>query len=175
MAREVWPTGEIEVGVSGAFTTRHHLRTETGTLGELTLPAFRTGGVFRAGDGRELTVHRTSWWRGWHELREDETLLGTARPRGFWRRQMVVHLGVQEYVLQPAGFWTRSYSLVDAVGRTLLEIRPRGVFRRGAYLAVMAPVDVDLLIFAYYLVHTRWQEDAAAAGAASSAGAAAAS
>ena len=50
--------------------------------------------------------------------------------------------------------------------RTLLEIRPRGVFRRGASLAAMVPVDVGLLVFAYYLVHTRWREDATAAGAA---------
>jgi hypothetical protein len=166
MTREVWPTGEVEVVVSGAFTTHHHLGTETGTLGELTLPAFCTGGVFRAAGGRALTVHRTSWWRGWHELREGETVLGTARPRGFWRRRMAVQFGGRGYVLQPAGFWTRSYHLVDAVERTLLEIRPRGVFRRGAYLAAMVPVDVGLLVFAYYLVHTRWQEDAAAAGAA---------
>jgi hypothetical protein len=166
MAREVWPTGGVEVIVSGAFTTHHHLRTETGSLGELTLPAFRTGGVFRAGDGRALTVHRTSWWRGWHELREGEIVLATARPRGFWRRRMAVQFEGQRYVLQPAGFWARSYHLVDAVERTLLEVRPRGVFRRGAYLAAMLPVDVGLLVFAYYLVHTRWQEDAAAAGAA---------
>jgi hypothetical protein len=166
MAREVWPTDGVEVVVSGAFTTHHHLRTETRTLGELTLPAFRTGGVFRAGDGRAMTVHRTSWWRGWHELREGETVLGTARPRGFWRRRMVVQFEGRRYVLQPAGFWTRSYHLVDVVERTLLEVRPRGVFRRGAYLAAILPVDVGLLVFAYYLVHTRWQEDAAAAGAA---------
>ena len=166
MARQVWPTDEVEVVVSGAFTTDHHLRTETRTLGELTLPAFRTGGVFRAGDGRELTVHRTSWWRGWHELREGETVLGTARPHGFWRRQMAVQFEGRGYVLRPAGFWTRSYHLVDAVERTLLEIRPRGGFRRGAYLAATVPVDVGLLVFAYYLVHTRWQEAAAAAGAA---------
>ena len=166
MAREVWPTDEIAVIVSGAFTTHHHLRTETRTLDELTLPAFRTGGVFRAGDGRAVTVQRTSWWRGWHELREGETVLGTARPRGFWRRQMVVQFEGRGYVLQPAGFWTRSYHLVDAVERTLLEVRPRDGFRRGAYVAAPVPVDVGLLVFAYYLVHTRWQEDAAAAGAA---------
>ena len=166
MARQVWPTGEVEVVVSGAFTTHHHLATETRTLGELTLPAFRTGGAFRAAGGRALTVHRTSWWRGWHELREGETVLGTARPRGFWRRRMAIQFGGRGYVLQPVSVWTRSYHLVDAVERTLLEIRPRGVFRRGAYLAAMVPVDVGLLVFAYYLVHTRWQEDAAAAGAA---------
>ena len=44
MSHQVWPTRGVEVIVSGAFTTHHHLETETRTLGELTLPAFRTGG-----------------------------------------------------------------------------------------------------------------------------------
>ena len=54
MAQGLWATDEIEVGVSGFFTTHHFLQTTANILGELTLPAFRSGGVFRAADGREL-------------------------------------------------------------------------------------------------------------------------
>ena len=175
MARQIGPYEEIEALVSGAFTTHHQLWTETGTLGELTLPAFRATGVFRAADGREWAVRRTSWWRGQHEMRERGVLLGTAWPRGFFRREIALRFGAGEYLLRSTSFWGRSWCLADAVDGTLLEIRPRGVFRRGAYLSVLVPVDVPLLVFAYYLVHTRWQEESAAASSASSSAATAAS
>ncbi|OQY20873.1 MAG: hypothetical protein B6I34_08195 [Anaerolineaceae bacterium 4572_32.1] len=69
MTQEAWMINEIDVIVSGLFTTHHYLQTATEVLGELTLPAFSKSGVFRTADGRELMVGRTSWWRGWHELR----------------------------------------------------------------------------------------------------------
>ena len=166
VTQEEWRTDEIEVDVSGLFTTRHSLQTTTGDLGELTLPAFSASGVFRAADGRELVVARTSWWRGWHELRESGVVLGTARPQGFWRRTMSVGFQGAMYELALAGFWSRAWHLVDEAGMVLLEIRPRGVFRRGAYLTIMGPVHADLLLFTYYLVNVRWQEQSAAAGAA---------
>jgi len=137
-------------------------------VGELTMPALRATGVFRAADGSRLTVRRTSWWGGRHELREKETVLAKAQPRGFWRREIVIRFDTQKYVLRPAAFWSRSWHLDGAGGIRLLEIRPRGVFRRGAHVKVMAPVDVELLVFAYHLVYTRWQEEAAAASAAAS-------
>jgi hypothetical protein len=72
MDDQMWTGGEIEVEMWGSFTTHHRLLNETNVLGELTLPAFSSGGVFQAVDGRELVVEKTSWWRGWHELREND-------------------------------------------------------------------------------------------------------
>ena len=166
MTQEEWTADEVEVVVSGFFTTHHYFQTATGDLGELMLAAFSKGGVFRSADGRELVVERTSWWRGWHELREDGIVLGTARPQSFWRLTMSVGFRGAMYELAPASFWSQGWCLVDGDGTALLEIRPRGVFRRGAYLTIMEPLNVDLLAFAYYLVNTRWQEHSAAAGAA---------
>jgi hypothetical protein len=114
-------------------------------------------------------VCRTHPWRGGHELREGETLLGTAHPRGFFHTGMFVQFGGQEYVLRPASFWALTWCLTDRAGTRLLEIRPRGGLRRGAWLAVVNAVDPDLLVFAYYLVHTRWQRDVTTAAAAASA------
>ena len=170
MEREFWTTGEIEVNVSGFFTAHHYLESEMGVLGELTLPVFGNGGVFCSADGRELEVRRTSWWRGWHELREDGVVLGTARPRGFWRRTMSVGLKGRTNDLEPADFWSRGWRLVDGAGAILLEVRPRGVFRRGAYLTIVGSVHADLLVFAYYLVNVRWQEQSAAAASAAASG-----
>ena len=168
MTRGVWPVGEIEVTVSGAFTTHHRFWTEAGTLGEMTLPALRRCGVFDVADGRELAVCRTSWWGRSHEMREGGVALCTARLQGFWRRAMDVRYRNREYVLQPAGFWTQSWHLVDALDHKLLEIRPRGVFRRGAFMTALAAIDADLLVFAYYLVWMRWQEQSAAASTSAS-------
>jgi hypothetical protein len=167
MNQESWVADEIEITASGFFTTHHVLQTAAGIWGELTLPAFSRDGVFRFGDGRELVVARTSWWRGWHELRENGIVLGTACPQGFWRRTMEVGFRGVMYELVPASFWARSWLLLDETGTTLIEVQPRGAFRRGAYLTIVESVSVDLLVFAYYLVNVRWQEQAAAATAAS--------
>ncbi len=166
MAEKTLTTDQVQVTVSGFFTTHHFLETVMEELGELTLPASGKRGVFRSDDGSEFTVERTSWWRGWHELRENEIVLGTARPQSFWRRTLDVGYRGATYELISAGFWSRGWLLVDKVGTVLLDIQPRGVFRRGAYITILEPVNVDLLVFAYYLVNARWQEHAAATGAA---------
>jgi hypothetical protein len=168
MNQESWVADEIEITVSGFFTTHHFLQTPAGNLGELTLPAFSKSGIFRFADGRELVAARTSWWRGWHELRENGVVLGTACPQSFWRRTMEVGFRGAIYGLVPASFWARGWLLLDETGTTLLKVQPRGTFRRGAYLAIVEPVNVDLLVFTYYLVNVRWQEQAAAGAAAGS-------
>jgi hypothetical protein len=162
----MWAMDEAEVVVSGFFTTHHFVQTATEILGELTLPAFSRGGIFYAADGRELVVRKTHCWRGWHEMREGGIVVGTAHPQGFWRRSMGIGFRGAMYELRPADFWSRGWRLLDETGATAVEIRPRGVFRRGACLTVVEPVSVDLLIFSYYLVNVRWQEQTAAAGAA---------
>jgi len=98
MKGEMWLTDEIEVTVSGVFTTHHLLQTTDGILGELTLPGLRMRGVFR--------------------------------------RVFDLHFDDQMHTLRTAGFWGRVWYLVDGAGMTLLEVCPRGAFRRGAHLAV---------------------------------------
>jgi hypothetical protein len=123
------------------------------------------GGVFSCQRAAkvELTVRRTNWWRRWYELQEREMVLGSARPRGVFRRETIVQFTGQEYVLGPAGFWNRRWRLTNDEGTILLEICSQGLFRRGAHLAILDTVDVALLVFTYYLVHMRWQEEASAA------------
>lgn len=170
MERALWGGEEIVVDVTGFFTTHHDLRAEMGSLGTLTLPAFSRGGVFRAAGGWELLVERTSWWRSWHELREDGVVVGTARPLNFWRQTMSIGFRGQMAELVPANFWARSWQLVGESGRVRVIVEPRGVFRRGAYVRPEEPLPLDLLVFVYYLVHVRWQEQAAAASSAAAAG-----
>jgi hypothetical protein len=169
MRRETWLADRIDVTVSGVFTTHHLFQTATGVLGELTMPALRKRAVFRTAEGQELVIEQTSWWRGTYELRDDGTVLGTARPLGLFRRENVVRFANRDYRLRAAGLWGRIWHLVDdgiaAQGEILVAFHPRGAFRRGAILRIMGPVDLNLLVFAYHLVNTRWQEQSAAAGA----------
>jgi hypothetical protein len=170
-SQALWMIDEIEVDVTGLFTTHHYLQTEVGTLGELTFPAFSHQGIYRAADGHELLMQKTRWFGSAHELVDGEMVRGTAdRPR-LLSRDIVIHLDGHEYLLEPEGLFRRGWYLKDAEHQTLLEIQPRGVFRQGAYLTLTGMVDADLVIFAYYLVHMRQQEEAAAGAAAAGGGA----
>ena len=168
MSEPLTPADRPEFVVSGLFTTRHRLETAAGVRGVFTFPALRSLGLFHTPEGREWIARRTSWWRGEYELREGETVLATARPRGFLRREVEVTFGDRSYTLQPVRFWGRAWRLCDEAGAPLLEVHPKGVFRREVRLEVMSPVDLPLVVFTYYLAYTRWQEEAAAAAAAAS-------
>jgi hypothetical protein len=153
----------------GVFTTHHRLLAETGVLGELILPAFNSGGVFEAVDGRELVVEKTNCWRGWHELRENGIVVGSARSQGFWGRTMSVGYRGLAYELVPSGFWSDGWNLLDESREVVVEVRRWGFFRRKVGLTIQGPVHSDLLFFVYYLAHVRWQEQTAAVAASSAA------
>ena len=158
-------TDEIEVLVSGFFTTRHQLRANTDVIGELTLRGLKMLGSFRSTDGRELELEKTSWWKSIYEIREEGVVVGTAYPRGTFRREFLLDFGGQVYVLTPTGFGGRVWRLFDNTGTLLLEARHRGAFRRGAYLTIRGEIDFPPMLFAYYLVNVRWQEQRAAVAA----------
>jgi hypothetical protein len=164
---DTWWIDEIEVEVRGLLTTHHELETVAGTWGSFTFPALSGHAVFRtANNGRDLLMRKTSFWSGSHELLDGDVVLGSADRRGLFRRDIVVGFRGQTYQLEPAGWFTRDWRLLDGSGNLLLEVRPRGVFRRGAYLTLRGAVDAELIAFTYYLVYQRQQEEAAAAAAA---------
>jgi len=166
MRQQEWATDQIEVVVSGFLTTRHRLETPAGTLGEITVSAFGRHAFFRGADGRELVMYQPRWWKGEYQLREGQAVLGTAWPRGFFSHQIIVEFAGQTHTLEPTSFWKRGWQLVDEAGGRLLGIEPRGVFRRGARLAILGEIDLALLAFSYYLVHKRWEAEHAAVAAA---------
>jgi hypothetical protein len=155
------PFRETVVDVSGFFTTHHHLRTEAGTWGKLKFPAFSDHAVFGAAGGRELMMRKSHWLGTAHELIEGKRVRGRADRRGMLRTDIVVEFDGREYTLEPEGVLKDGWFLADQAGNRLLEIRPRGVFREGAFLTTLGAVSMDLIAFAYYLVHMRKQEDAA--------------
>ena len=168
LTKERWILDEIEVDVSGFFTTHHCLQSRSGTLGEFTFPAFSQHATYHTFDGRELLMQKTHWLGSAHELVEGEIVRGRADRPGLFRRDMTVWFEGQEYSLEPGRLLSRDWYLVDAGGIRLVQIQPRGVLKQGAYVTITATIDADLVAFAYYLVYTRWQEEAAGAAAVSS-------
>ena len=163
MSQETWMADLVEVTVSGFFTTHHVMRTAAGSLCEMTIRGLGKKAVVRTIDERELLIERTNWWRGAYELRRDDVTVAEARPLGVFRRVNAIQFDGRGYRLRAADFWSHSWLLADDAGQTLAKIRPRGVFRRGAILRILGPVDVDLLAFTYHLVNARWRQQSAAA------------
>lgn len=168
MIAEVNTVQEIEVLVEGFFTTHHLLQTQTEVVGELTVPAMSKQAIFVGAGDDELEMRKPSWWKSYFELRRAGSLLGSAGPKRFFSRDVVVEYGTERYVLCPAGFWSRAWQLVDAEENVLVEVEPRGAFRRGAYLTALDQVDRELLVFTYFLVQERWQAETATAAVAAS-------
>lgn len=168
MNKESWSLDEVEVDVSGFFTTHHLLRTAVGNLGKLTFPAFSQQATYRTSGGRELLMRKTHWLSTTHELVEGEVVRGNGARPGLFRRDIILKIDGQQYSLAPRGVLGQGWRLFDAAGQQLLEIQPRGIFRQGAYLTITGAVDADLVAFAYYLVQMRQQEEAAGAAAAAS-------
>ncbi len=171
MTKQIWTLDEIEVDVSGFFTTHHVLRTGAGILGEFTFPAFSQSATYKTSNGRKLLMQKTHWLGFAHELIEGEMVRGSGDRPSLFRRDIALHLDGQQYSLEPEGAFSQGWRLFDASGQQLLEIQPRGILRQGAYLTILGAVDADLVAFAYYLVQMRQQEDAAAVAAASGAAA----
>jgi hypothetical protein len=168
MAKKMWRLEEIEIAVSGFFTTHHHFQAQSGNLGTCTFPAFSQYAIHRPFDGRELTMKKAHWLGSAHELVEGGIVRGRADRPGLFRRDIVIQFDGQGFSLEPEGFLKRGWFLFDAEGHQLLELQPRGAFKQGAWLSISGAVDADLVAFVYYLVHMRQQEDAAATVAATS-------
>jgi hypothetical protein len=159
---------EIEVEVSGFFTTHHRFNTETGLWGELVFPAFAGYGAIQTPDGRELVMQKTHWLGSAHEFVDGDRVRGTADKASWASQDFTIAFDGDEYSLVPEGLFTQGWFLQDKSGTRLIEIQPRGVFRQGAYLTIQGVVNAYLAVFAYYLVHIRQQEAAAAVAATSS-------
>ena len=160
---------EIQIAVSGLFTTHHHLHTEMGPLGKLTFPAFAQRAIYRTPDGRELLMEKTHWLGTGHQLLEGDTVRGTADRSSLFDRGLVLQLDGRQYRLEPTGWLSRDWHLINQDGTKLLEIHLVGIFSRDARVVVTGIIgEPDLIAFAYYLFFMRQQEDAAAGAAAAS-------
>lgn len=116
-------------------------------------------------------MRKVHWLGTAHEMLDGGAVRSSADRPGFLSRDLIIDFDGQQYRLQPEGILKDGWFLTDAADTRLLELRPRGIFREGAYLTITSPLEEDLVAFAYYLVHTRDQEEAAAAAATNAASA----
>ena len=159
--------GTIEIDVTGFFTTHHNLRAEWGGLGELTFRAFNQGATYEGLDGRKVGMQKSHWLGTAHEMVDGGVVRGMADRPGLLRTDIAIQFDGQDYILEREGLLKQGWFLLDSERHLLMEIQPRGVFRQGAYLSLCSAVELDLVAFAYYMVHMRKQEDAAVVAATS--------
>jgi len=152
---------------SGFFTTHHEFHTETGLIARLTMPAFRDEGILQTAAGRTLHMYKPHWLSTNRELMEGKMVRGRGVQPGLLSRDIAVTFDGQEFMLERPKLLSRDWQLVDQGGSILMTIQPRGIFRQGAHLEVPRPIELSLVVFCYYLVRAREQEEAAGAAAAS--------
>ena len=158
-------TTEVRVRRRGFFTTHHRFSTGDRTLGELTLPAFAQSNVFRAEDGRDLAMRLPRWLSTEHEMFEGGRVRGRAGRSGLFQFHLEVEYEGQAYTMEPAGALSEKWRLMDAQDLILLSIEPQGCLSGEVRLYPQPGVHRDLVVFAYYLVHMRREETAAACAA----------
>jgi hypothetical protein len=169
MTHTTWGLSEIEVNVRGFFKTTHRFISSSGDLGEIVCPAFGQEGDFHGDRGKILSLRKKHWLGNAFELLEGDKVRGAAEQRRMLARDINVWFDGREYTLQPAGLLNQGWYLIDHQGLTLLEVQPQGLLKQGAYIVPSAALDADLVVFVYFLIYRRWQDDAATVAATSAA------
>jgi len=153
----------IEVRVAGIFKTRHTFFTSSQELGTLLIKGGRSCGMFQGADSEKYQIEQPSIWKKYYQIREENEVLGTAKPPGFFSRNFMIDMEDSLFELPPVKFWSNQYYLKDAAGQIMSDIQSRGTFKRGALVSIYQPISLPLLVLTYFLVTKNWQEQNAAA------------
>lgn len=151
----------IGVSATGFFKSEHVFTTGGRILGTLQINAGKSAGTFQGADGIQLAFKKTNFWKSTYQLEESGDILGTAKKRKPLGKALSLEYQGEPFKLVPGGGMLRRWRLLDGGEEVLCEYLLRGVFKRGAWLRIFAPVEVKLMIFAYCLVTGRWQEESA--------------
>lgn len=153
----------IEVTVSGTFKTEHVFNSSAGVLGKLLIKGNKGEGSFQGADDSWLEYKKPSIWKNQYELHEGNLITGKAHPPKKLKRAFEIDLDGELFSLSPGGSKLRSWMIRNDQGESICEVLPRGGLKRGAILRIGAEIPLKLLVFGYYLVFKRWQEESAAA------------
>lgn len=151
MTPDVVHADQVEVIFSGFLGLRHEFRSPMGTLGVSNYSAFRAEGRFRDAEGREFRMRRSHRRRN-YELRAGDAVVATAQGRESEWVPLDVEFGGEPYLLEELDFWNVKWRLLGPAGTAVLEIRRRGTLRPVLVIDVLAPVAVELMAFAVYLI-----------------------
>ena len=165
MNNESVSTDVIAVFESGIFKTEHVFGTNTDLLGTLIMNSVKTKGTFTGTEDLSLDFEKIHFWKNQYEIKHGGMVMGSAAPRGVLSRVFILSLGEESYLLSPGKGFSRVWTLRNARGQILCEIKPRGIFKRGAMFRILYQLPITLLVFSYCLVRKRWQDQSAAAAA----------
>ena len=147
------------IRVSGFWTTRHEIRSDTGPLGVLTVErngkGVVVGGKYRPEKGEILLLRRDpgllrSQFSLWTEGRE---WLGSSLRWSFVGREIALSTGTKPYRLLPLPGFRTGWRMVAPKTGEMARIAT-SVLRRGSRIEVFRRVDFELVLFAYFLA---WQ------------------
>ncbi|MCJ7715002.1 MAG: hypothetical protein MUO54_00585 [Anaerolineales bacterium] len=155
----------IAVIESGLFKTEHIFGTNTDLLGILIMNAVKTKGTFTGTEDFSLDFEKIHFWKNLYELKQGGAVIASAAPRGPLSRFFTLGLGNESYALFPGKGLSRTWTLKDSRDQILCEIKPRGVFKRGALFRILNQLPITLLVFSYCLVSKSWQDQSVAAAA----------
>lgn len=155
----------IAVIESGIFKTEHIFGTNTDLLGTLIMNVVKTKGTFIGTEDLSLDFEKTHFWKNQYELKQGGVVIASAAPRGALSRFFILGLGEESYLLSPGKGFSRIWTLKNVRDQILCEIKPRGVFKRGAMFKILNQLPITLLVFSYCLVSKNWQDQSAAAAA----------
>ena len=153
----------IEVRVAGFFKTKHTFHTLSQDLGTLLIKGGKSCGMFHGADNENYQIEQPSIWKKYYQIREENKVLGAAKPPGFFSRNFLINLEGTLFALTPEKFWSNKYYLIDVAGQIVASVLSRGVFKRGALVSVYQPIPLILLVLAYFLVTKSWHEQNTAA------------
>jgi hypothetical protein len=153
----------IAVIESGVFKTEHVFGTNTDLLGILIMNAVKTKGTFTGTEDLSLDFEKIHFWKNHYELKQGGVAIASAAPRKALSRLFILALEEESYLLSPGKGFSRIWTLRNERDQILCDIKPRGMFKRGAMFRILNQLPITLLVFSYCLVSKSWQDQSAAA------------
>jgi len=153
-----------DIAPHGFFSRHYDLIRGGEIVATLRMSLWREGCEFAIA-GHAFAIRRVSMWKdGFQLFAGDQSVCDVKR--SFWSRRFEMAAVDQQWVLQPAGWFTRTYQLL-AGEREVGTIRHAGWFTRGRVAEFAADVPPPVQVFAIFLVLviSRRQQSHAAAGA----------
>ena len=132
---------------------------EGNQIADISQQWFRERGEFRIGS-HTFGVQRDSLLEGIFSLRQDDSVLVTAKKKSMFLRSFDVQIGNTSYTLAAVHPFTRRFILQDQNGQNLGEVCPSHLFTRQATITFSEEFPVAIRVFFFWLVLILWRRQA---------------
>jgi hypothetical protein len=144
----------------GLLARSHRIEERGRTIGTIEFGTWSERGALEL-EGRRLVIRREGYWNPKFELLDGREVLGRGRSAGAFRRGYCLVWGDEEYRLDPASVFGRSYVLTRR-GHHLGTIQAAGIFSRRLHLELDEELPPALRLFALWFVLLAQRRAAAA-------------